>query len=122
FTAIQFVALLAWSDVFAGSATWALNPVTEDWETAVNWVPNTVPDGPDDVATFGISNLTAISVEEKEVNSIVFNPGASAYTINSASVLALAITGAGVINESGTTQNFVATEAGGHIVFNNHAS
>jgi autotransporter-associated beta strand protein len=43
-------------------------------------------------------------------------------TINSAWVLALAFTGAGVINDSGTTQNFVATEAGGHIVFDNHAS
>ena len=29
--------------VFAGSATWSTNPVSKDWNTAANWMPETVP-------------------------------------------------------------------------------
>jgi hypothetical protein len=31
---------------FAGSATWDLNPATNNWNAAVNWTPDTVPNGP----------------------------------------------------------------------------
>ena len=41
----------------AGSATWNLNPTSDDWNTADNWTPNTVPNDPADIATFGLSNL-----------------------------------------------------------------
>jgi hypothetical protein len=34
-----------------GSATWKLNPGSGDWNTASNWMPATVPNGPSDVAT-----------------------------------------------------------------------
>ncbi len=60
----------------AGSATWDLNPTNNDWNTAANWTPATVPDSLTDVATFGVSNLTGISFSEMTtVGSIVFNPG-----------------------------------------------
>jgi autotransporter-associated beta strand protein len=107
--------------VYAGSATWALNAGTS-WSTPSNWVPNTVPDGPDDVATFDVSNSTAITVYDKEVNSIVFNPGASAYTISNFSLAPFLITGAGVINDSGATQNIVATAPFAFIGLYNNAS
>ena len=93
----------------AGSATWNLNPITGDWNTAPNWSPATVPNGPDDVATFATSSKTGVTLSATtEVDSIVFAPGASAFTIQAASsYLPLNVTGAGVVNNSGTTQNFV---------------
>ena len=70
-------------DAHADSATWNLNPTSGDWNTAANWTPNTVPNGPDDIATFGVSNQTDItlSITATEVNELIFNPGASAFTI-----------------------------------------
>src|SRR5262249_2932023 len=46
----------------ADSATWNLNPVDNDWNHPANWTPATVPNGPSDVATFGISNETSVRV------------------------------------------------------------
>jgi hypothetical protein len=43
----------------AGSATWNANPANNDWNTATNWTPGVVPD---EVATFGVSNTTKVSV------------------------------------------------------------
>src|SRR5437588_11015056 len=37
----------------AGSGTWILNPINDDWNTAANWSSDTVP-GPLDEATFGV--------------------------------------------------------------------
>src|SRR6476659_5983602 len=48
------------TSVFAGSATWNLNPANGEWETATNWTPATIPNGPNDTATFRISNTTDI--------------------------------------------------------------
>ena len=42
---------LALRSVDAGSATWNLNPTSSDWNAALNWTPNTVPNGPADVAS-----------------------------------------------------------------------
>jgi len=68
----------------------------------------TVPNGPSDVATFAISNVTGISLGAvDEVSSVVFPAGASSYTITDA-IGTLTISGAGVTNNSGATQNFVA--------------
>src|SRR5262245_36248367 len=98
---------------FAGSATWSATPVSGDWNTAANWVPATVPNGPDDVATFATSNITAITVSASiEVNSVVFASGASSFSINP-NGRTITISGGGVINTSGGTQNF-ATNASQH--------
>lgn len=100
--------LLAASLTRAGSATWLQTPVDSDWSSAFNWSPKTVPNGPSDVATFATSNVTGISLGTfDEVSSIVFAPGASSFTITN-NFGTLTISGAGVINNSGTTQNFVA--------------
>src|SRR5450432_3691960 len=40
----------------AGSATWTLNPTSGDWNTAANWMPDTVPNGSGDTASFAASN------------------------------------------------------------------
>ena len=49
------ISLGALSAVHAGSATWSANPINGNWNTAANWMPNTVPNGPADTATFATS-------------------------------------------------------------------
>ena len=96
--------------VFADSATWNASPATEDWNTATNWTPAAVPDGPSDVATFGSSSRTAVSLSDvtgTEVNGITFSPGASAYTITVMPTATMTISGVGIANSSGLTQTFV---------------
>ena len=92
----------------AGSATWKSGPPSNDWSSAANWSPMTVPNGPSDVARFATSSVTGISLAAvDEVSRIVFPAGASSYTITDM-IDTLTISGAGVRNNSGATQNFVA--------------
>jgi hypothetical protein len=107
-----------------GSATWNVNPTSSDWNTAVNWTPATVPNGPSDDATFAASNTTGISLSANTtISSIIFNAGASAFSITDPG-LSLTIGGPGVINNSGVIQNFVcnANSQGGLISFTGNAS
>src|SRR6476660_1968489 len=110
----------------AGSATWDLNPGSGDWNTATNWTPATVPNGSADTATFAVSNTTAISISANTtVDGITFAPGASSFTITASPFFALTISGVGITNNSGTTQNFVATRNFSfpqQIVFTNNAT
>jgi autotransporter-associated beta strand protein len=121
--------LPAASTALAGSATWNLNPGKGDWNTATNWMPATVPNGPTDTATFGVSNLTGVSISgptSTEVDGIVFNAGASAFTITVSPLISLYFEGVGITNNSGITQNFVTAVNGagnfGHIAFLNSAT
>src|SRR5690349_5417596 len=76
------VLLFTIGSAFAGSATWSTSPANGNWNSAPNWSPVTVSNGPADTATFGSSSITNVSLSaDTEVNGIVFNPGASAYTI-----------------------------------------
>src|SRR4029453_12834390 len=43
-----------------GGPTWNLNPASGDWNTASNWTPATVPNGPAYTATFDVSNMTFV--------------------------------------------------------------
>ncbi len=111
----------------AGSATWNLSPTSGDWNTALNWTPNTVPNGPTDSATFATSSTTSLTLSANtEASAIVFNAGASAFTIKPNPLLALTISGAGIANNSGITQNFGSTVDGtgrtSFIQFTNSAS
>src|SRR5213082_745795 len=83
------VLLLSVRILYAGSATWNLNPTSNDWNTAQNWTPATIPSSETDVATFAVSNTTNITCGDAPggagtntiVGDIVFTDGASAYTI-----------------------------------------
>ncbi|HEY2714575.1 MAG TPA: autotransporter-associated beta strand repeat-containing protein [Chthoniobacterales bacterium] len=100
-----FVSQLA----LGGSATWNLNPVSGDWNTAANWTPNTVPNGPSDVASFATSNIASISLSAGvAVDSIVFDPTANTYDITVSPAHPLTFTGVGVTNNSASLQGFVA--------------
>src|SRR5438309_5112036 len=104
-----------------GSATWKSSPATGDWNTASNWSPATVPNGASDTATFASSSITNISLSANtEVNGIVFNSGASAFTITTGNGFTLTISGAGIMNNSGLTENLSAT--GGSLLFKQSAT
>jgi hypothetical protein len=75
--------LLSWLialDLFADSATWNFNPTNNDWNAASNWTPETVPNSETDVATFGQSSVTGISVSSTQLDSLIFGADASPYT------------------------------------------
>lgn len=91
---------------FAGSATWSLEGLGGPWNFAPAWTPNVIPNSPDDIATFGTSTATDVYVSSIDVGSMVFTPGASAYSFTAASN-GLSIYGPGIVNDSGTVQNFV---------------
>jgi autotransporter-associated beta strand protein len=92
----------------AGSATWLLDPPSDRWNSATNWMPNTIPNGANDIATFGVSNQTGVSMSaDATVNSVIFQPGASAFTITTNTDSTLTVSGAGIENDSGLTQTFI---------------
>ena len=109
------------SVTYAISAQWDLDPISGDWNTAANWTPNGVPNGPADNATFGLSNMTDVELsEDTEVNSIIFTPAVSGfYTITSIRTT-LTISGVGIKNNSGFSPTF--DQFGGTIRFTNSST
>ena len=103
------------------SATWSTNPVSGDWNNPLNWTPHTVPNGPLDIATFNTSSITNISVSHAtEVAEIVFNAGASSFTVTCPKQLTLS--GTGITNNSAMTQGFIANTQYVPILFTNSAT
>src|SRR5262249_43276284 len=111
FPIIALISLLSTNVSFAGSATWRPHPTSDDWNNAANWRPKTIPNGPNDTATFGASDITDVSLTaaETELDGIVFAPGANAFTITPVHDNTVAFMGFGIENNSGVTQNFVTT-------------
>ena len=113
---------------YAESAQWNLNPTSGDWNAAANWTPMGVPNGPADIATFALSNTTNVSISTNtEVNGITFTAAATnPYTITASAPFTLRISGAGITNNSGSTQHFMtpvgANGEFGLIVFTNSAT
>jgi hypothetical protein len=98
--------------VRAGSATWNVGPTSNDWNTAANWTPATVPNSASDIATFGGSFINSVFVTSNTiVNYIRFNSDAGAYTINVGTYLTL---NSGIDNHSSVPQTFAVT---GHLTF-----
>jgi autotransporter-associated beta strand protein len=131
---------IALHGAYAGSATWNLNSVNNHWNRAANWTPVTIPYGEGDVATFPVSNITDIVLGEAPngsdatniVGSIVLPEGTSGYTFTLSPITQtffptiLEFHGAGIINNSGIAQNFIAsrsdTKNSGRFYFFNSAS
>src|SRR5207248_2320859 len=123
---ISIVATVA----FAGSATWDLNPSSRDWNTAANWTPMTVPNGPTDIATFAFSNSPDVTVStHTTVSDLVFAPAATnSYTITVSGAIGTTneFSVSNITNNSGTTQTIVTDGAqvsrasggyGGFVIF-----
>src|SRR5947207_1946889 len=70
-------------DARAGSATWNVNPASDDWNRAANWTPHTVPNGPTDTATFPNSNTANLIIHSSvELDALVFGDSTlTAFTI-----------------------------------------
>jgi autotransporter-associated beta strand protein len=120
FSLIFLVSAVAYAD----SAQWNLNPGSSDWNTATNWTPMTVPNGPTDIATFAFSNTTHVSIsEDTQVNGIIFTSAATnPYTVMVNSGLTLTLTGTGIANNSGIAQFLYLGDYEGQILFSNSAS
>ncbi len=126
FSTLFFLTLFAACPAFADSTTWLAIPVTGDWNTADNWAAGGPPNGLADVATFDVSATTAVSLSANTTaDGIVFNAGASAYTITATPTFSLTLGGAGVTNNSGAVQNLVTAGVNGvqgRILFTNNAT
>ena len=95
---ILTLSLGALNVIYADSATWNANPIDNNWNNPANWTPNTVPNGPNDVATFAVSNQTDVTISAStEVNELVFSPGASDFTIDVTEGKTFTISGTGII-------------------------
>jgi len=97
--------MFSFESSFAGSATWNATPTSQYWSNPDNWTPATVPKETEDTATFDVSSITSLDQMYLSVGSIVFNPGASAYTLNPFNPFIATMGGPGIINNSGVTQN-----------------
>jgi len=114
-----FILIVSVQPSRAGSATWRANPSSGDWNTAANWAPMTVPNGPSDTATFASSNQTNVSLSaHATVDGVVFNPGASGFTISIPNPLSMYLEGVGITNNSAIFQHFVVGESGATIFSN----
>ena len=104
--------LLPMQAMLAGSATWKTSPAGVIWNDARHWTPRTVPNASEDIATFGPSKRSSVSISaDTEVDSIVFGAGASGFTIGQGRQFVsstLTLSGAGIVNNSGALQNFRA--------------
>jgi len=123
-----FMTFILSTVAYAISAQWDLDPLSGDWNTAANWTPMTIPNGPADIATFALSNTTNVSISANtEVNGITFTAAATnPYTITASAPFTLVISGTGVTNNSGSTQHFITTVGAngefGLIVFSDSAT
>lgn len=117
--------LLSIQTAHAGSATWSSFPSNDDWNDPTNWTAGGPPNGPSDTATFSASSETTITISENtEVSGIVFDAAASPFTIDVHFIpggqgIGLSISGAGITNNSGASQNFLMY---GTLDFQNSAS
>ncbi len=118
--ALFFLAMVFFS--FAANAqaqTWLSGPGTGDWNTASNWSSPSVPNAQSAFATFGTSGITNVSLSSGvSVDTIQFNGGASAFTINTNLNNVLALFGSGIVNNSSAIQS-LAVGSGGEMDFYN---
>ena len=111
---ILLLFLSASSNLFAGSATWNSSSST-DWNTNANWMPATGYPGTTagDTATFSnSSSVTSLFISSwtfaNALNGITFTAlETHGFTITIDANVELTISGTGITNNSGITQNFV---------------
>jgi hypothetical protein len=109
----------------SGSATWSATPRSSLWNVPNNWTPRTIPNGPNDTATFASSSVTAISLGAMTtVYAITFDSTANAYTLLNQGV-ELTISGTGITNDSSSIQDFIVSSKStveGVMNFTGHAT
>src|SRR3989442_9892958 len=95
-----FLMFLLPAVAYAVSAQWDLDPISGDWNTAANWTPMGIPNGPADIATFGLSHTTDVSISANtEVSGIIFTSAATnPYTITASQGFTFTLSGIGITN------------------------
>jgi autotransporter-associated beta strand protein len=108
-----------------GSATWNINPPTNDWNTATNWTPPTIPNSPEDTATFENTNgTTSVIHSDVELDTLLFTEIASLMTITAGdpsggAVASLTISGTGIVNNTDYHEfGYQVVEAAGTLATN----
>ncbi|MBA3960494.1 MAG: autotransporter-associated beta strand repeat-containing protein [Chthoniobacterales bacterium] len=109
----------------AGSATWSLTPQSGDWYTAANWVPETVPNGPNDVATLNgcssILNLTFPAGSTTILDSMVIH-AAPYYGVTVGDQSSLTFVGRGALLVGSYASDHLIADTGGTITFTGRSS
>ncbi len=124
-SAICAFLLCAWSgSTFAlphPSYTWKLNPGSGVWDTAINWMPEGIPDTTPERAVFGSSTVTNVTTSFETITSIEFLAGANQYSFDGG----MNFHRGGVINNSGVVQTFngsfvfsYGADAGSSVIYN----
>ncbi|KRE08000.1 hypothetical protein ASE63_21960 [Bosea sp. Root381] len=108
----------------AQDATWLASPTDNNYDNGVNWSSGTAPSGS---ASFGVSNVTSLSISSinTTVGGWIFGAGASNYSFSTAGILSF--NGAGIIINGGsaTITNYgaltfgAASTAGSATITNN---
>ena len=90
----------------AQNATWTGAVPGGDWNTNGNWLPASVPTG---IATFDNTGLTqAVTVSaDASINTIALSAGAPTYSYTINAGVAFDILGAGIVNNSANSPNFL---------------
>lgn len=113
---------LSATELRAGSASW-VGPDASDWNIVTNWNPQTIPNGPEDTATFGAVDPSSLPLVTSpiELNGIVFTTLCPEdYTIEVDGQLT--ISGAGINNQSGNAKFiYVKPYPAGELDFTNSA-
>ena len=93
--------------VSGDSAIWNIDPPTNNWNAETNWTPNTIPNGPQDVATFDLTTMTLLVIHSDiELNTLFFTENAlpqMRITVGDTSsdpVVSLTLSGTGIVNNT----------------------
>jgi autotransporter-associated beta strand protein len=120
-----FVLMFSLQNGHAGSATWSAvdQGVFEYWTDVNNWTPETVPNGPNDIATFpstsSLDTLPEIN-SPVELDSLIFDRDCPGILIEVDGTLTMS--GRGIINNSGSNKViFVKPYPAGELDFTNSA-
>jgi autotransporter-associated beta strand protein len=102
----------------AQDATWLANPATSNFNSGGNWSGGAVPTG---TATFGQSTKTTLTLSASaSLDTMNFNAGAPAYTINTGTFNFLTLSGTGIVNNSSNA--LTINNSLGFLEFDNSAS
>jgi outer membrane autotransporter protein len=130
---LLFVTIAA--PALAVDAVWNCCPPSNDWNTGGNWTPAMAPVNPGDTATFNSSSSSSTTFlvlsGDVKIDSMTFDLGASAFTINTGFVAGYSFSFVGVgivnkslqtqtiINDSGSSTNFLKSSSAGNATIMN---
>ena len=116
---VMLSALGPWGSTLAASGTWSSTAATGAWQTAMNWVSQIVPGAASgtttntDTATFNSGSTTTSIVPDlnRNLENIIFDTLASAYTIGTTGGNALSLTSEGEVQIASTFAGSNITES-----------